>query len=136
MFRGREITHKELGSAILEDVIKDTKDVGQVEMAPRMEGRQMFMILSPNAKVAQRARELARAKADAERKENEKELPKKPVIKDPTIGEEHRRANLAAREAAAAAAAAAGTPPEGSADTNRPATPPSPPASQAAKSRS
>ena len=59
MFRGREITHKELGQAILDDVVKDLKEVAVVEQTPRMEGRQMFMILAPNPKVAQRARELA-----------------------------------------------------------------------------
>jgi translation initiation factor IF-3 len=70
MFRGREITHKELGSAILDDVIKDLKDVAVVEQMPRMEGRQMFMIIAPNPKVAQRARDLARqAAAAAEAKE-------------------------------------------------------------------
>nr|WP_239470714.1 translation initiation factor IF-3 [Archangium violaceum] len=65
MFRGREITHKELGSAILDDVIKDLKDVAVVEQMPRMEGRQMFMIIAPNPKVAQRARDLARQQAAA-----------------------------------------------------------------------
>ncbi|HYH99794.1 MAG TPA: translation initiation factor IF-3 [Hyalangium sp.] len=65
VFRGREITHKELGSAILEDVNKDLKEVAVVEQAPRMEGRQMFMILSPNPRVAQRAREQARQQAEA-----------------------------------------------------------------------
>ena len=72
MFRGREITHKELGQTLLEDVIKDVKEVGVVEQVPRMEGRQMFMILAPNPKVAQRARDLARQRAagqqDSERK--------------------------------------------------------------------
>jgi translation initiation factor IF-3 len=63
MFRGREITHKELGQTLLEDVIKDVKEVGVVEQVPRMEGRQMFMILAPNPKVAQRARDLARQRA-------------------------------------------------------------------------
>ena len=55
MFRGREITHRELGTAVLDDVVQDLKDVAIVESTPRMEGRQMFMILSPNAKVAQKA---------------------------------------------------------------------------------
>ena len=68
MFRGREITHKELGSAILDDVVKDVKDVAVVEQNPRMEGRQMFMILAPNPKVAQRARDLARQQAAAAEK--------------------------------------------------------------------
>ena len=78
MFRGREITHKELGSAILDDVVKDLKEVAVVEQMPRMEGRSMFMILAPNPKVAQRARDAARAAAAA-REEAEKrgEAPKK-----------------------------------------------------------
>ena len=62
MFRGREITHKELGQALLEDVIKDVKEVGVVEQVPRMEGRQMFMILAPNPKMLQRQRDQAKAK--------------------------------------------------------------------------
>ena len=60
MFRGREITHKELGQAVLDDVVKDTKDVAVVEQTPRMEGRSLFMILAPTAKVAARAREAVR----------------------------------------------------------------------------
>ena len=71
MFRGREITHRELGQRILEDVVKDVKEVGVVEQAPRMEGRQMFMILAPSPKVAQRARELARQQAQAQAKEGQ-----------------------------------------------------------------
>jgi translation initiation factor IF-3 len=60
MFRGREITHKELGQAILDDVIIDVKEMGVVEQPARLEGRQMSMILAPSPKVAARARELAR----------------------------------------------------------------------------
>ncbi|MBN9685574.1 MULTISPECIES: translation initiation factor IF-3 [unclassified Corallococcus] len=70
-FRGREITHKELGSAILDDVVKDLKEIAVVEQNPRMEGRQMFMILAPNPKVAQRARELARQAVEAAAKKQE-----------------------------------------------------------------
>ncbi|GHG87173.1 hypothetical protein GCM10012319_44790 [Comamonas sp. KCTC 72670] len=64
-FRGREITHKEQGTAILDDVAKDLKDVAIVEQMPRMEGRLMFMILAPTPKVAQKARELVRQAATA-----------------------------------------------------------------------
>jgi translation initiation factor IF-3 len=75
MFRGREITHRELGQALLDDVVKDVKDVGIIEQPPRMEGRQMFMILAPNPKVAQRARVLARQQAIA-REQAEKQAEK------------------------------------------------------------
>jgi len=67
MFRGREITHRELGQQILDEVTKDTKDIAVVEQSPRMEGRSLFMILAPNPKVAQRARELARQAALAQK---------------------------------------------------------------------
>jgi translation initiation factor IF-3 len=62
-FRGREITHREQGTVILQDVQKDLQDVAVVEQPPRMEGRLMFMILAPTAKVAQKAREQARQAA-------------------------------------------------------------------------
>lgn len=50
MFRGREIVHKEIGQKILMKVVEELKDVAVVEQTPRMEGRQMFMILAPNPK--------------------------------------------------------------------------------------
>ena len=46
-FRGREMTHRELGARILEQLEKDLADVGEVEMRPRMEGNQMFTIFGP-----------------------------------------------------------------------------------------
>src|SRR5207237_10038808 len=46
-FRGREMTHRELGARILEKLEKDLADVGEVEMRPRMEGNQMFTIFAP-----------------------------------------------------------------------------------------
>jgi translation initiation factor IF-3 len=46
-FRGREMTHRELGSRILEKLEKDLADFGEVEARPRMEGNQMFIIFGP-----------------------------------------------------------------------------------------
>jgi len=46
-FRGREMTHRELGARILEKLEKDLIDFGEVEARPRMEGNQMFIILGP-----------------------------------------------------------------------------------------
>jgi len=46
-FRGREMTHRELGARILEKLEKDLLDVAEVEMRPRMEGNQMFTIFEP-----------------------------------------------------------------------------------------
>lgn len=46
-FRGREITHQELGLEFLKRIEKDLEDIGVVEQFPQMEGRQMVMVLSP-----------------------------------------------------------------------------------------
>ena len=46
-FRGREVTHAEIGRNILEQVAKELEDVAVVETSPRMEGRHMLMLLSP-----------------------------------------------------------------------------------------
>ena len=46
-FRGREMTHRELGARILEQLEKDLADIGDVEMRPRMEGNQLFTIFAP-----------------------------------------------------------------------------------------
>jgi translation initiation factor IF-3 len=46
-FRGREITHRELGAQLLERLERDLADVGEVEQRPRMEGNQMFLIFTP-----------------------------------------------------------------------------------------
>ncbi|MDC1173382.1 translation initiation factor IF-3 [Methylophilaceae bacterium] len=49
-FRGREIAHQELGMAILKRVQADLEEFGVVEQFPKMEGRQMVMVLAPNKK--------------------------------------------------------------------------------------
>ncbi|WP_090160727.1 translation initiation factor IF-3 [Loktanella sp. DSM 29012] len=46
-FRGREMAHQELGRALLERVAEDTKEHGKVENFPKMEGRQMVMLIGP-----------------------------------------------------------------------------------------
>lgn len=46
-FRGREMTHRELGARILEKLEHDLQDIAEVEARPRMEGNQMFIILAP-----------------------------------------------------------------------------------------
>ena len=48
MFRGREITHREIGQAILTRIGVELKEQAIIEQAPRLEGRLLFMILSPN----------------------------------------------------------------------------------------
>ena len=46
-FRGRELSHGQLGMAVLKRVQDDSAEVAKVEAYPRMEGRQMLMVLSP-----------------------------------------------------------------------------------------
>jgi translation initiation factor IF-3 len=47
-FRGREMAHQELGMQLLKRVEADLKEYGTVEQFPRLEGRQMVMIISPH----------------------------------------------------------------------------------------
>src|SRR5512134_696074 len=64
MFRGREMSHRELGQKVLQRVIEDLRETAVIESAPRMEGRQMFMILAPNPKMLQAQRDRAKAQAE------------------------------------------------------------------------
>ena len=49
-FRGREMAHQELGRDLLKRVETDLQELGTVEQFPRMEGRQMVMVLAPKKK--------------------------------------------------------------------------------------
>ncbi len=49
-FRGREMAHQEIGKAQLERIIADTAEIASVEQAPKVEGRQMGMLLGPAKK--------------------------------------------------------------------------------------
>jgi translation initiation factor IF-3 len=49
-FRGREMAHQEFGFKLLERVKADLEPYGVVEQFPKMEGRQMVMVLSPKKK--------------------------------------------------------------------------------------
>ena len=46
-YRGREMAHQEIGMTLLERVEKDLEEYGIVEQRPKMEGRQMMMVLAP-----------------------------------------------------------------------------------------
>jgi translation initiation factor IF-3 len=47
MFRGREIAYADIGKKIMEDVLKNLEDICAVDQRPKMEGRNMVMILLP-----------------------------------------------------------------------------------------
>ncbi len=63
MFRGREVTHPQLGRDILDRIAARTEDYAKVEAMPRLESRNMTMVLGPDTKKAknQRADEKAAA---------------------------------------------------------------------------
>jgi len=46
-FRGREMAHQELGRELLEKIAGDIGELGKVEAMPKMEGRQMIMVVAP-----------------------------------------------------------------------------------------
>ena len=46
-FRGREMQHTHLGDELMDRIINDTAELGKVEVKPKMEGRQIVMIVQP-----------------------------------------------------------------------------------------
>jgi translation initiation factor IF-3 len=65
MFRGREMQHPELGKKILDHVAEAVADVGRVEVVPKLDGRNMIMVLTPDKKA-----QAAAAKRSAESDED------------------------------------------------------------------
>jgi translation initiation factor IF-3 len=64
MFRGREMTHTELGRKILDRLVTDLGELVTVESMPKQEGRNMIMVISPNRRyLEQQARAEARERA-------------------------------------------------------------------------
>ena len=62
MFRGREVAHPELGKKILDDVADATKHLAKIEAHPRLDGRNMTMVLAPDKRAqADAARAAAKA---------------------------------------------------------------------------
>ncbi len=76
-FRGREMAHQEFGMRVLERVKGDLDAVGVVEQFPKLEGRQMVMVLSPKKKVP--AVKPKKAEAGAAKTAQEKPTPEKTV---------------------------------------------------------
>ena len=91
-FRGRQITHQEIGLKVMQDFVSRVKDVASVERKPMVEGRHMIMILAPKAekksfaeKSQQRKEKHAAtqaAKASEAEKREAKPQPKKKVKRE------------------------------------------------------
>jgi len=65
-FRGREIAHQDIGLRLLERVKQETQEVAKVESEPKLEGRQMIMMIAPGKKKPGGAKEAAPQAAPAE----------------------------------------------------------------------
>ena len=64
LFRGREVTHPELGWKLLQRMAKELEDVSSLERQPAMEGRRMNIILNPVSAQKGKAKEPQYAKAE------------------------------------------------------------------------
>ena len=78
-FRGREMAHRERGSERMRDIFAQLEDIAKMELAPRMAGRRMTMVVSPDRQKVQKIesdlkREAARAAAS--------EAPAEPVAEE------------------------------------------------------
>src|SRR5260221_4668681 len=80
-FRGREMAHKEFGERLLERVKKDLDAIGLVEQFPKLEGRQMVMVLAPKKKAPPVKAKVKAVKAD--RPKTDKPKPEKKVAEKP-----------------------------------------------------
>jgi translation initiation factor IF-3 len=65
-FRGREMTHRELGAKILKKLTEDLIDIADVEVAPKMEGYQMFTIFLPKKAGVEKKKTAAKEAVSAE----------------------------------------------------------------------
>jgi translation initiation factor IF-3 len=75
-FRGREMAHKEFGERLLERVRKDLDAVGLVEQFPRLEGRQMVMVIAPKKKAPPVKAKVKAEKPKADKPKVEKQAAK------------------------------------------------------------
>ena len=76
VYRGRELTHTELGRRILDRLSEELKPISKVERTPMLDGRFMTMVFGPDReKVKQVERQAARQKAMAERSHTQKTAP-------------------------------------------------------------
>ncbi len=94
MFRGREMTHTELGRKLLDRLAEDVSEIAKVETYPKLDGRNMTMVLSPfKEAISKRSAPPGRSKErpDAERPSTEKptveknEEPKTGARKPPKV---------------------------------------------------
>lgn len=98
MFRGREVFHPELGKKILDRIAEQMEGMGKSESDPRLDGRNMVMVLAPDKRAKQSA--ASRGPKSGGNPSNGS---------TPEVAPEAKAPEVAAEPAAAEAAAAAGT---------------------------
>jgi translation initiation factor IF-3 len=81
MFRGREVYHPELGRRILDNVAEAVEHVGRVEVASKLDGRNMTMVLTPDRKAQAAHTAQQRKRADGS------DIPDAPALTEPSAAE-------------------------------------------------
>ncbi len=65
MFRGREMQHPELGRRILDHVAEEVEEIANIEAYPKLDGRNMVMVLAPDKQALERRRRAEQREAEA-----------------------------------------------------------------------
>lgn len=71
MFRGREMTHTELGAKLLDRMAEEVADLGTVETRPKLDGRNMIMMMNPLASITAAIRETKKGAINAKDEESQ-----------------------------------------------------------------
>jgi len=120
MFRGREVSHPELGMKILEDLAEQVSSVAKVEAAPKLDGRNMTMVLAPDRRARQAARKGAPDAARGSAEPDQEPAPP-PASSTPAVAPAGRTAEAALAGIPPAPAAASTAPPATVGSTAQPA---------------
>jgi translation initiation factor IF-3 len=70
-FRGREMSRLEFGRKVLDRLVEDLKDIALVDSPPKMEGRNMSLVLSPKPEVVKKAQQIKQDARDVKAEERE-----------------------------------------------------------------
>jgi translation initiation factor IF-3 len=113
MFRGREMSHPELGKRILDQVAETVANVAKVEAAPKLDGRNMIMVLAPDRRAQARKPSGNGARGASDRQEDAEPVDVEPSA--PAGGEAPSRAGSHSGATPAPAGARMSAAPGGSA---------------------
>lgn len=74
MFKGRMITHPEIGRKLMDDIVEKLNDIAKLESPPRMEGKQLFAYFLPDKVKIQSYKDSLKKEKKAENKADKKEV--------------------------------------------------------------